>query len=502
MSQGLPNVYVSYAWGGESEKVVDEVEAALKARGIPFIRDKAELGYKGRIREFMAEIGRGHAVVVVLSDKYLRSPNCMFELIEITKSGDVHERIFPVVLPDADIYDMARRIDYRLHWKRKLDELNAKGAEAGMDNMANAPEQATLYDRYKDRVMELADLFGNMNALTPSMHASSGYKHLIAAIEDWMRRAPAVAAPAPAAAPAAGRPAASGPVGAVAGGAVPAVKIPGLRTATEALLAPQAGDGVLLAIAAGATGEETVLLSVVRTGADLVLQLGDDLAGLSLSPAALAQVAAAPAARRLGRVGQVGVDAVQAAVASVVGGVFGLPDDEHSVRAQRLSADEMEDGDASAAEDEGDGAGEGDDAAGPSVAESVAGFDEAVAQLLGRLPRGEHMLVVAAGDGGEGFWPLLIVQRDDRRELTALLPAAADLPPALRPARESVRQLREHFGFAAAPGGPAGMLGAALGSVNDHDAPGLGDALAQVLALAFGLPRDDFAFQAGVESGG
>lgn len=96
------------------EKTVDEIEAAL--------------GYKGRIREFMEEIGRGHAVVVVLSDKYLRSPNCMLELVEIMKAGDMHQRIFPVVLGDADIEDMARRLQYKKHWRDKLDELNAAAA--------------------------------------------------------------------------------------------------------------------------------------------------------------------------------------------------------------------------------------------------------------------------------------------------------------------------------------------------------------------------------------
>lgn len=508
MSPTLPNVYVSYAWGGDSEKVVDEVEAALKSRGIPFVRDKAELGYKGRIREFMQEIGRGHAVVVVLSDKYLRSPNCMYELVEITRSGDVHERIFPVVLPDADIYDMARRIDYRLHWKKKLDELNAKGAEAGMDNMANAPEQATLYDRYKDRVMELADLFGNMNALTPSMHASSGYKHLIAAIEEWMRKAPAVGVPgastaataSSAAGTAAARPGTSAPAAFTA--AAPAVKIPGLKSATDALLAPQGGDGAVVVFAAGETGEETAIVWVAREGADLVLTLGNDLAGLKLAPAAMARVTTAAAERRLGRVGQVGPDVVQAALAAVVGGVFGLPDDEHSVRALRMSAEEMQaDGDPVADHGEDDGEGEGD-AAVPSVAETIAGFDDAVVQLLGRLPRGEHVLVVGAGDAQGGFWALLVVQRDENRELTALLPPPADLPPPLRPSRDALKVLREDFGFAAAPGTTPGMLASAMGTVSTYEPAGLAAGLEQLLAIAYGLPRDDFAFQAAVEAGG
>ena len=57
------------------------------------MRDKRDLGYKGMIEDFMQEIGRGHAVVVVISDKYLKSPNCMFELVEIVKNKDVRDRI-------------------------------------------------------------------------------------------------------------------------------------------------------------------------------------------------------------------------------------------------------------------------------------------------------------------------------------------------------------------------------------------------------------------------
>ena len=102
MSDRTSRVYFSYKWGGESERIVDEIEAALKAKGIGTVRDKADLGYKGKIGDFMREIGRGNAIVVVISDKYLTSDNTMFELVEIAKNKDVHERIFPVILEDAE----------------------------------------------------------------------------------------------------------------------------------------------------------------------------------------------------------------------------------------------------------------------------------------------------------------------------------------------------------------------------------------------------------------
>src|SRR5688572_15322470 len=78
-------VFISYAWGDEQEKIVDQIDLALQRRGIRIIRDKRDLGYEGSIKAFMERIGQDRCIVVVMSDKYLRSPNCMFELIEIAE---------------------------------------------------------------------------------------------------------------------------------------------------------------------------------------------------------------------------------------------------------------------------------------------------------------------------------------------------------------------------------------------------------------------------------
>jgi hypothetical protein len=211
----------------------------------------------------------------------------------------------------------------------------------------------------------------------------------------------------------------------------------------------------------------------------------------------------APGERRLGRAGQIGADAVQAALAAVVGGVFGLPDDEHSVRATYFSADELQaDGDP-AADDGSDASADAgaddeaeNDGSGASVAESIGGFDGAVAKLLGRLPRGEHMLIVGAGTGPDVEWGLLLVQRDRHGELTAMLMPAADLPPPLRPSRDALKAVRENFDLAPVPEAGPGVLNGRIGSVSDFDAAGLGATLERLLALAYRLPRDDFKFQA------
>src|SRR5512134_735706 len=116
-------VFISYASKDESEEIVNQIERSLQGRGIKIIRDKRDLGYKGSIREFMERIGQGNCVIVVVSDKYLRSPNCMFELVEVAEHQQFFDRVFPVVLADANIYDPLKRIEYVRHWEIKRAEL-------------------------------------------------------------------------------------------------------------------------------------------------------------------------------------------------------------------------------------------------------------------------------------------------------------------------------------------------------------------------------------------
>src|SRR5277367_601158 len=55
------------------------------ARGDPIIRDKAGRG--DRISDFIRAIGKGDRVYVLLSNEYLKSPFCMFELFEVRRNS-------------------------------------------------------------------------------------------------------------------------------------------------------------------------------------------------------------------------------------------------------------------------------------------------------------------------------------------------------------------------------------------------------------------------------
>jgi hypothetical protein len=177
------HVFISYAWGGESETVANEVESILRKQGINLVRDKTDLGFKGLIREFMEKIGQGNFVVLIISDKYLKSKNCMFELMEVERKGEFFDRIFPIVLPDANIYDSLGILGYLKYWDQKIKELNISAKE--LDNLADTrkvQEDINLYTDIRGAIDDLAGKLSNMNTLTVEIMRSKTYQPLVDAL--------------------------------------------------------------------------------------------------------------------------------------------------------------------------------------------------------------------------------------------------------------------------------------------------------------------------------
>jgi hypothetical protein len=176
-------VYISYAWGGASEQLVNELDKAFQEKGLTLVRDKRDLGFKGSISEFMREIGRAGAIVIVINDKYLKSPNCMFELTEIAANKDFQDRVFPVVLSDADIYDPVNRIKYVQHWEQKLSALDEAMKSVSAANLQGFREEIDSYQTIRSTISELVFILKDMNTLTPDMHRDGDFAIIFDAIQ-------------------------------------------------------------------------------------------------------------------------------------------------------------------------------------------------------------------------------------------------------------------------------------------------------------------------------
>ncbi|MFZ1426911.1 MAG: leucine-rich repeat domain-containing protein, partial [Geminicoccaceae bacterium] len=163
--------YVSYAWGDaspdgrEREAVVDRLCEEAKARGIRILRDKEQLGLGDSIMKFMGRLGEGKRVFVFLSEKYLRSPYCMFELSELWRMSCKQRETFLArtrvfVIPGTPIYTPEDQSDHAIYWKERHDRLEAKSKVHGPAVLGESgiKQLSLMHDLY----LTVADILATM----------------------------------------------------------------------------------------------------------------------------------------------------------------------------------------------------------------------------------------------------------------------------------------------------------------------------------------------------
>ncbi|MBL7813531.1 MAG: leucine-rich repeat domain-containing protein [Saprospiraceae bacterium] len=165
----MPKVYFSYAWNDkdnpEREAIVEDLYQNLKSAGFDVRRDKEDAGYRASIRNFMQEIGQSDCIIVAISDKYLKSENCMFEMYEIYRNskldkGAFYDKIFPIRVESIALNKPKVLMDYFKFWEEKEKEW-AELIDAFGKRITS--EQQEQYRRVKEIAHELGDFLAFLN---------------------------------------------------------------------------------------------------------------------------------------------------------------------------------------------------------------------------------------------------------------------------------------------------------------------------------------------------
>lgn len=185
------DVYISYAgndagdvYTNSRDEIVKKICEQLEQRSITVKEYKTALQYKDNLKEYMLDISYAKIIVVLVSDKYLKSEYCMYEAIEILNHNkkDLYEKIFPVVLNDADIFDIDKRMDYVLYWdalNKQLDE-KLKGRDPKL--FMSLFEKGKLYREITENMDEFLDRLSQLRQLPKASISQSNYQEIIDAI--------------------------------------------------------------------------------------------------------------------------------------------------------------------------------------------------------------------------------------------------------------------------------------------------------------------------------
>lgn len=119
-----PSVFVSYCW--VDSKYVDKIETVFSSIGKHIIRDIRDAKDYTSIKEFMKKIKTSNYVILIISHSYMKSKNCMYEILELLKNENYKNQILPIIIKDneLDIYSDNTISKYIKFWKTRYDDLN------------------------------------------------------------------------------------------------------------------------------------------------------------------------------------------------------------------------------------------------------------------------------------------------------------------------------------------------------------------------------------------
>ena len=166
--------FISYAWGDNSpegrrrDAIVDRICEAAKRRGIAVRRDKTELTVGDSIDAFINEMIDGDRVIVILSDKYLRSAYCMYELNGLwhahrRDSGRFRAHVKMYALLDRQELKVPRRLSHARYWRDKRDELDRSIQETGA-SLVSSRDLHELH-RMGDFCRNVSDILGTFDEI-------------------------------------------------------------------------------------------------------------------------------------------------------------------------------------------------------------------------------------------------------------------------------------------------------------------------------------------------
>ena len=192
----ITTIFLSYC-----QKDTDIAEF-LEDSMTPYIQDKARISrdirdveYHESFKRFMQSIEKHDFVITLISDNYLTSRNCMYEMLEVVKDSNFSEKLLFIVLNDedaryykvaptksigADIYSMSGQARHSKYWSSVDKDLDNEIEEIGnpMYAIAQIKEKRIVQKILLD-MPEFLEFVRDNKGIPFSEHVANGFVDMV-----------------------------------------------------------------------------------------------------------------------------------------------------------------------------------------------------------------------------------------------------------------------------------------------------------------------------------
>lgn len=155
------DIFLSYC--RKDSNVADDIyNYFVNNQNIKLHRDIFDIKKWDSIRTYMQSITNMNYMIIIISDAYLKSVNCMYEVLEIMRDRKYRDKIFPAVVY-SEIYSPFTRIEYTKYWQDEFIKLQNSLKEIKVQNLGKLNEDLKRVQDISSNIAEFLDVISDMN---------------------------------------------------------------------------------------------------------------------------------------------------------------------------------------------------------------------------------------------------------------------------------------------------------------------------------------------------
>jgi len=143
-------IFISYSW--DDTLKVDKIQEKVERVGITIIRDVQDFKYKESLPDFMQRIRTADYALVYISDKFLKSANCMNEMLELQKELDYNKKILPIVDDDLEISNPTTLTSIIRYWEKEIENLKVIVSGISPERAISIYKQIDLHSQINQNI--------------------------------------------------------------------------------------------------------------------------------------------------------------------------------------------------------------------------------------------------------------------------------------------------------------------------------------------------------------
>ena len=176
-------IFLSYSH--KDEKIADRIDDFFVSKKIRLTRDVRDAPAYSSLKIFMDTIRDHDYVIMLISDAYLKSINCMYEVIQFIQEKKYIEKTFPIIIDkQADIFNRVKHIDYISFWQNRYKRFRNKINKLENTGTAQSHVELDKIDRIQSNIGEFLNKIADLKCFPLDELESTNYKAILDKISE------------------------------------------------------------------------------------------------------------------------------------------------------------------------------------------------------------------------------------------------------------------------------------------------------------------------------